>query len=77
MVRTVTGRYALPIQLHGTFDIQSCLGCHAASSRFRKVEDHQPLDLQQELLTGVTGCTDPCHEDAHPEEALMGGEAAP
>jgi len=76
MIRTVTGRYETPIRLAGTFDIQSCLGCHAAAESFRKVEEHQPLDVQQALLSGEMGCTGDCHDVAHPEEALMGGDGA-
>src|SRR5262249_2287382 len=34
MLRTVTGRYELPIKLNGPFDIDSCLGCHAHAPRF-------------------------------------------
>jgi hypothetical protein len=76
MIRTVTGRYDLPIEMHGSFDIRSCLGCHAASARFRAVEEHRPRDLQEELLSGATGCTGLCHDEAHPEEALAGGDGA-
>jgi hypothetical protein len=73
MVRTVTGDYALPIALHGTFDIDSCLGCHAGAASFRGVEAHQDPDLQKALLDGTMSCTGACHPAAHPAEALTGG----
>ncbi len=76
MIRTVTGNYQFPIKLVGTFDINSCLGCHAASLRFRAVEEHRPLDVQRALLSGEMTCTGLCHPEAHPAEALNGGEAA-
>lgn len=76
MVRTVTGRYALPIALHGTFDITSCLGCHAGATSFRAVEAHQDPDLQSALLDGTMTCTGACHPAAHPPEALTGGGPA-
>jgi hypothetical protein len=76
MVRTVTGRYALPIKLHGAFDIDSCLGCHAHAASFRAVEAHQDPDLQEQLLSRELGCTGTCHPAAHPESALTGGAPA-
>lgn len=76
MVRTVTGRYDLPIALHGDFDIQSCLSCHAGAASFRAVEEHQDPDLQQALLDHSMTCTGACHPAAHPEEALTGGGPA-
>ncbi len=76
MVRTVTGRYALPIALHGTFDIDSCLGCHAGAASFRAVEAHQDPDVQQALLDKTMSCTGTCHPAAHPDEALTGGGPA-
>lgn len=72
MIRTVTGRYELPLALAGTFDIQACLGCHAATASFRDAEEHRPLDVQEALLAGELGCTGDCHDVAHPESALMG-----
>jgi hypothetical protein len=75
MLRTVTGRYALPIELHGTFDINSCLGCHAGAASFRAVEAHQDPELQKALLDHTITCTGACHPAAHPEEALTGGKA--
>jgi len=73
MVRTVTGRYQLPIAHNGPFDIDSCLGCHAHAPRFRAVEAHQPMDIQQALIQREMSCTGLCHPAAHPPEALGGG----
>jgi hypothetical protein len=73
MVRTVTGWYTLPITLNGPFDIDSCLGCHAAAASFRAVEAHQDPDLQKQLLARELSCTGTCHPAAHPESALTGG----
>ncbi|MCW5890292.1 MAG: hypothetical protein KIT14_07040 [bacterium] len=73
MLRTVTGRYTLPISLHAPFDIDSCLGCHAGAASFRGVEAHQDPDLQKALLDGSMSCTGACHPGAHPAEALTGG----
>jgi hypothetical protein len=75
MVRTVTGRYELPIAHKGPFDIDSCLGCHAHAPRFQAVEAHQPLDVQQALIRREMSCTGLCHPAAHPPEALGGGGA--
>jgi hypothetical protein len=76
MVRTVTGRYDLPISAH-RFDVRSCLGCHAQAVPFREVEEHQDPDIQQELLAGESGCTGDCHDVAHPESALWGVAGPP
>jgi hypothetical protein len=72
MIRTVTGRYELPLKTHGPFDIDSCLGCHAHAPAFRAVEAHQEPDLQKQLLSGELSCTGLCHPAAHPESALKG-----
>jgi hypothetical protein len=72
MIRTVTGRYELPLKTHGPFDIDSCLGCHAEASAFRAVEAHQDPDLQKQLLSHELSCTGLCHPAAHPESALNG-----
>ena len=66
----------LPIKLHGSFDINSCLGCHAGAASFRAVEAHQAPDLQQALLHHTMSCTGTCHPAAHPDSALTGGKAA-
>jgi len=76
MIATVTGRYDKPIHMNGSFDIKSCLGCHAASPRFRGVDAHQDPDLQKELLAGTTSCVGLCHDEAHPAEALAGPGAS-
>ncbi len=74
MVRTLTGRYDLPLTHNGPFDIDACLGCHAYAPSFRAVEAHQDRDLQQQLLSRQLSCTGLCHPAAHPEAALTGGE---
>lgn len=76
MVRALTKTYELPLKLNGTFDITSCLGCHAGAPAFRAVEAHQAPDLQAALLDRSMSCTGMCHPAAHPEEALHGGESA-
>ena len=58
----------------GTFDIASCLGCHAGAASFRAVEAHQALDLQEALLNHSMSCTGACHPAAHPAEALSGAK---
>src|SRR6516225_8374018 len=74
MLRSLTGRYDLPIKLHGSFDINSCLGCHAGAASFRAVEAHQAPDLQAALLNHTMSCTGTCHPAAHPDSALTGGK---
>ena len=74
MVATLTGRYELPLRIHGRYDIDACLACHAESGRFRAVVAHQLPDIQQALLAGEMGCTGACHPAAHPPEALTGKE---
>jgi len=76
MVRTVTGRYELPLRVNGTFDIDSCLGCHAYASSFRAVEAHQDPELQKMLVSRQMSCTGSCHPAAHPDSALNGGGPA-
>ena len=75
MVRTVTGRYEFPLQKSGTFDIASCLDCHAQAAPFRAQEAHRDPDLQKSLLAGEIGCVGACHVDPHPPEALEGAAA--
>jgi hypothetical protein len=72
MVRTATGRYALPLRLNGPFDIDSCLNCHAFARSFRAVEAHQDPDLQEQLVSRALSCTGTCHPAAHPAAALDG-----
>jgi hypothetical protein len=76
MVRTVTGDYTLPIKMNGPFDIDSCLGCHAAARSFQEETSHQDPDVQKALLSRELSCTGVCHPAAHPEAALTGGVAA-
>jgi len=76
MVRTATGWYTLPLTLNGTFDIDSCLNCHAYATTFRAVEAHQDPDLQKQLLSRQLSCTGACHPSAHPDSALGGGGPA-
>ena len=74
MLHTVTGDYDLPLKLNGRFDINSCLTCHAEAERFRAVEAHLPLDIQQALISGEMSCAGLCHPPAHPASALTGGK---
>ena len=76
MLHAITGRYELPLKLNGTFDIDSCLGCHAGAASFRAVPAHQDHDVQEALLSHAMACTGACHPAAHPEAALTGGGAA-
>jgi len=76
MLRNLTGSYTFPLELHGTFDIASCLGCHAGAASFRAVAAHQDHDVQEALLSHTMACTGACHPAAHPEAALTGGGAA-
>jgi hypothetical protein len=74
MVHTLTGSYEFPLQAR-SFDVHSCLGCHAEAVPFRSVEVHRDPDLQRQLLSGELGCAGLCHPPAHPEEALRGSGA--
>jgi hypothetical protein len=76
MLHSVTGHYALPLKLNGTFDIDSCLGCHAGAATFRAVAAHQDREVQEALLSHTMACTGACHPAAHPEASLTGGGAA-
>jgi len=76
MWRAATGDYSLPLSVHGPFDLDSCLNCHAAAEPFRAVDAHRDPELQQQLLDGELGCTGLCHAEAHPKYALQ-GEGAP
>ena len=75
MLHTITGNYEFPLKKVGTFDIQSCLDCHAQAAPFREQEAHRDPDLQQSLLSGEIGCTGVCHAEPHPPEALEGAAA--
>jgi len=72
MVSTLTGDYEYPLELHGKFDLASCLSCHATSVSFRAEGAHRDPDLQRQLLAGDLSCADSCHPPAHPPEALRG-----
>lgn len=76
MLHTVTGHYERPLKLNGTFDIGSCLSCHAQAASFRAVEAHQAPDLQEALMSGQMGCTGVCHPSAHPDDAIAAGAPA-
>ena len=72
MLRTATNDYKFPIEHRGSFDIDSCLNCHARSATFRSVGAHQDPDTQQALFKREMSCTGICHSAGHPEDALMG-----
>ncbi len=73
MTMELTGRYELPLTLHGEFDLKSCLACHAEASAFRAQPAHAAPEIQDALLSGQMRCTGMCHPAAHPPEALTGG----
>ncbi|MCG8433630.1 MAG: hypothetical protein MJA83_06340, partial [Gammaproteobacteria bacterium] len=75
MVRTVTGNYSFPLVHNGPFDIDSCLACHAESPRFREVEAHRDMAIQQALLAHEMTCAGTCHLPAHPADSLNGAGA--
>jgi cytochrome c-type protein NapC len=75
MVNTFTDSYELPLQKSGTFDIASCLDCHAQAAPFREQETHRDPDIQRSLLSGEIGCAGLCHPAPHPPEALEGAVA--
>jgi hypothetical protein len=77
MLHTVLGSYELPLKHHGTYNIDSCLSCHAESSRFRSGDAQAAhLAVEESLLAGEMTCTGMCHPAAHPPEALTGEEFA-
>lgn len=75
MLHTVRQDYEFPLKKVGTFDIKSCLDCHAQAAPFRAQEVHRDPDLQKSLLDGEIGCTGVCHPEPHPPEALEGAAA--
>jgi len=75
MLQTALGSEDYPLRLRRSFDIDSCLDCHAEAKPFRAIEDHRELDIQEALLARDMGCTGECHETAHPEEARHGAAA--
>lgn len=74
MVRTITGGYDYPLRSH-SFDIRSCLDCHAEAVPFRRVSSHRRREVQEALLSGELSCAGVCHPPAHPPEALRGDQA--
>ena len=70
MILTVLDTHSQPLAIHGTFDIDSCRNCHAASVRFRSVEAHQVQEIQDALLAGEMSCTGMCHPAAHSDVAI-------
>lgn len=75
MLHTITSDYDFPLQKSGTFDITSCLDCHAQAAPFRAQEVHRDPELQRSLLSGEIGCAGLCHPAPHPPEALEGAPA--
>jgi len=74
MLHTITNRYEFPLKKLTTFDISSCLDCHAQAAPFRAQETHRDPGLQEALLSGEIGCVGLCHPLPHPPEALQGPE---
>ena len=75
MIHTVRRTERYPLKMRSTFDIRSCLDCHAATEPFQTVKGHKTRAIQNQLMTGEIGCTGACHEPAHPPAALNGTEA--
>jgi len=72
MWHAATRTYKFPLHIYGSFDISSCLACHAESARFRAVKAHQDMGIQKALLSGEMSCAGLCHLPAHPADALNG-----
>ena len=75
MIHTVRGNQPYPLEMRDTFDITSCLDCHAGSAPFQVVKGHRTRGIQNRLISGEIGCTGACHERAHPPAALNGTES--
>ena len=75
MIHTVRQSERYPLKMRTTFDIRSCLDCHAATESFQSVKGHTVAGIQNNLISGEIGCTGACHEPAHPRAALNGTEA--
>lgn len=75
MIHTVLATERYPLKMRSTFNIGSCLDCHAATEPFRAVKGHRTLGIQNRMMSGEIGCTGACHEPAHPRAALNGTEA--
>jgi hypothetical protein len=72
MIHMLTGRYEFPLSMREPFNIDSCLSCHAETSKFRAPPVHNLESVQAGLLSREMGCTGMCHPAAHPVEALNG-----
>jgi len=75
MIHTVKRSERYPLKMRNTFDIDSCLDCHAGAAPFRAVEMHRDPGIQQALVSREMGCTGACHVTAHPSAALNGAAA--
>ena len=75
MIHTVLDTQRYPLAMRSTFDIESCLDCHAGSAPFRAVKGHRTRGIQNRLISGEVGCTGACHESAHPPAALNGTDS--
>ena len=75
MIHTVRQNERYPLKMRSTFDLSSCLDCHAATEPFRSVKGHTTVSLQKKLMSGEIGCTGACHAPAHPRAALNGTKA--
>lgn len=75
MIHTILQSERYPLKMRSTFDIRSCLDCHAATEGFRSVKGHRTRGIQNQLMKGEIGCTGACHEPAHPRAALNGTES--
>ena len=72
MLHTVRGSQRYPLKMRSTFDIASCLDCHAGSEPFRAVKGHRVAGIQDGLMSGDMRCTGACHQAGHPPAALNG-----
>lgn len=75
MIHTILQTERYPLKMRDTFDIRSCLDCHAGTEPFQAVKGHRKRGIQNQLLSGEIGCTGVCHESAHPPAALNGTAA--
>jgi nitrate/TMAO reductase-like tetraheme cytochrome c subunit len=75
MIQTILDSQRYPLEMRDTFDVASCLDCHAGSAPFQAIKGHRTREIQNQLLSGEVGCTGACHESAHPPAALNGTES--
>jgi hypothetical protein len=75
MIHTVLRTERYPLKMRSTFNISSCLDCHAATEPFRAVKGHRTAKIQEQLISGEVSCTGACHQPAHPAAALNGTES--